>query len=311
MKRVVLIACLSTLQTLLLVGALAWLSTDRASSGSVSVCGDVNGDGQVDIGDPTFLLQHLFAGGPLPECSAGGGLTAAELSRLVDVLQHVSIEFVDDGSGGLAKTIRFSGVNLQVVNGSGITETTNGLGNLVVGYNEAGSVAGDVRTGSHNIVGGARNSYSNYGGLVVADSNTIDGPFAVVSGGTTNRASGENASVSGGAGNVASGDNAAISGGFSGVASNNFSSVSGGRFNSANAIFSSVVGGLSNSANGMFSSILGGEANESAGLASCVSGGQQNLADGDAASISGGVNQATMVEFAWAAGSGACALSCP
>ncbi len=30
--------------------------------------GDCNGDGEVDLSDAVFLLLHLFAGGPAPEC---------------------------------------------------------------------------------------------------------------------------------------------------------------------------------------------------------------------------------------------------
>jgi hypothetical protein len=34
------------------------------------VRGDANGDGDVNISDPTYTLQHLFLGGPAPECEA-------------------------------------------------------------------------------------------------------------------------------------------------------------------------------------------------------------------------------------------------
>ena len=34
--------------------------------------GDTNGDGSVDIADPVFALNHLFAGGPGPECEDRG-----------------------------------------------------------------------------------------------------------------------------------------------------------------------------------------------------------------------------------------------
>ena len=40
----------------------------------------------------------------------------------------------------------------------------NGLGNVVIGYNELRG-AGDDRSGSHNLVFGSRNNYSSYGGL--------------------------------------------------------------------------------------------------------------------------------------------------
>ena len=48
-------------------------------------------------------------------------------------------------SGG-KPTIQISGANLQLVNGSGSTETLNGAGNLVIGYDEMPG----TQTGSHN-----------------------------------------------------------------------------------------------------------------------------------------------------------------
>src|SRR5262245_11931960 len=42
-----------------------------------------------------------------------------------------------------------TGANLRIVNGLGSTETTNGLGNLLVGYNEPRGGSDDKRTGSH------------------------------------------------------------------------------------------------------------------------------------------------------------------
>jgi hypothetical protein len=91
-----------------------------------------------------------------------------------------------------------TGANLRIVNGLGSTDTTNGLGNVIVGYNEGRGR--DNRTGSHNVVVGQRNNFSSFGGLVVGDFNEISGNFASVSGGAFNTASGANASVSGGGG---------------------------------------------------------------------------------------------------------------
>lgn len=89
-----------------------------------------------------------------------------------------------------------TGANLNIRNGAGATETTNGLGNLIVGYNE--SIPGFARTGSHNIVGGLHNDWTSYGGLVVGRGNKINGRFATVTGGQASEAAGESSSVSGG-----------------------------------------------------------------------------------------------------------------
>ena len=82
-----------------------------------------------------------------------------------EIIQHMSIVFLPDGQGGHVKTIRFTGVNVQVVNGMGATATMNGVGNLVVGYKELGNPDGDDRRGSHNIVGGQENTHTSWGGF--------------------------------------------------------------------------------------------------------------------------------------------------
>jgi len=49
-----------------------------------------------------------------------------------EILSHMSIVFLDDGLGGTVKTIRLTGVNWQIVNGSGTTDgAPDGVGNLV------------------------------------------------------------------------------------------------------------------------------------------------------------------------------------
>jgi hypothetical protein len=89
-----------------------------------------------------------------------------------------------------------TGANLNIRNGAGATDTTNGLGNLIVGYNEV--VPGFTRTGSHNIVGGVQNDWTSFGGLVVGRGNRITGRFATVTGGQASQAGGESSSISGG-----------------------------------------------------------------------------------------------------------------
>lgn len=102
--------------------------------------------------------------------------------------------------------------NLHIVNGMEQTNTTNGLGNLIIGYNET-----DVplsfpppspfpRGGSHNLIIGPAQSFSSYGGLVAGVANEISGSHASVCGGEDNVASGFAATVIGGTGNTASGN---------------------------------------------------------------------------------------------------------
>lgn len=150
----------------------------------------------------------------------------------------------------------FDGMNLQVANGTGTTDgTPNGLGNLIVGYNEG---TGVTRTGSHYFVAGTFNSYTSYGGAVFGNSNTASGPYSSVTGGQANTASGFSSWASGGQSNTASGQNSSVSGGSDSDATGPLSSVSGGISNTASGGSSSVSGGQNNTASGSGSSILGG-----------------------------------------------------
>jgi hypothetical protein len=200
-------------------------------------------------------------------------------------------------------TLRFTGVNVQVVDGSGDTGgTTNGRGNLIVGYNEDNAPPND-RSGSHNLVIGPRHTFSSYGGLVAGYRSTVSGPsasvtggygnaatnrYASVSGGYYNTASGSSASVSGGGYNTASGGAAFVSGGVGNTASGNLASVSGGGGNTASGNSASVSGGLNNTASGTDASVSGGRQNTANGNYASVSGGRQNTASSDDASVSGG-----------------------
>ncbi len=137
--------------------------------------------------------------------------TVSQLSRLLEGVSRKNNDII------------FSKVNLHIVNGTGKTEgAPNGLGNLIVGYNEL-PAKGDAKahSGSHNVVIGKNLTYTSYGGLVVGEANAISGPYAVVSGGYNNRASGKYACVGGGQLNNASGDYATVSGGLTRKADKN------------------------------------------------------------------------------------------
>jgi hypothetical protein len=157
---------------------------------------------------------------------------AHRVAALEQLLKHFSRKGND---------IFITGANLYIVNGLGQTDCgfedepirncPNGLGNLIVGYNELRDdpcCNPDVRTGSHNVVVGRLHNFSRFGGLVVGQQNSISGDFASVSGGNTNVASGITSSVSGGRSNTASGEASSVSGGLGNRASEDSSSVSGG-----------------------------------------------------------------------------------
>ena len=183
-------------------------------------------------------------------------------------------------------TLQFSGMNVQIVNGTGYTQFhNNGTGNLLIGYNELRdeSLATDPcpsedrycnrRTGSHYLVIGYKNNYSGfYGGMVVGSQNEIAHGGVSISGGYLNFASGSFSSISGGANNTTSGYASSISGGTNNIASDHWTSVSGGTGNIASGYYSSVSGGLWNEASGRWSSVSGGFSGEAAGEYDWVAG---------------------------------------
>ncbi len=107
------------------------------------------------------------------------------------------------------KTVRFSHVNVQIVNGTGATDRAEngmllgeGLGNLIIGYNEQApdtNVHPSLRTGFHNLIIGKVNNYTSYGGAVFGEGNRITKKFATVTGGYDNAATKPYSSISGGA----------------------------------------------------------------------------------------------------------------
>jgi hypothetical protein len=147
-------------------------------------------------------------------------------------------------------TALFRGVNVQIVNGMGDTQTVNGTGNLIVGYNRpsatsficslgitdaasgclanGGVWAQSHKSGSHNIIGGDFNSYSSWGGLVLGMENAISAPYTAVLAGARNRAGGAFASIAGGSFNTASGISSSVSAGTENHATGEFATVGGG-----------------------------------------------------------------------------------
>jgi len=84
----------------------------------------------------------------------------------------------------------FEKCNVYIRSGSGETDgTVNGLGNLIIGYNETSS-ENIKRTGSHNLVIGPEHAYASFGGLVAGRENTLSAPYASIAGGRLNTASG-------------------------------------------------------------------------------------------------------------------------
>ncbi|MFT7462772.1 MAG: hypothetical protein ACI9EF_001114 [Pseudohongiellaceae bacterium] len=223
-----------------------------------------------------------------------------------EMLDHMSIVQLDDGAGNLVnKTLRISGINVQIVNGLGATNgntrnpftinlpntTVNGLGNLIVGYKELGNTMGYDRTGSHNVVLGQSNSYKSFGGQVGGRGNTITGLFAALTGGEKNHAKGFFGSISGGKSNTVKGKVSSISGGWFNTAAADTASVSGGQGNKASGNLAWVGGGKKNTASGLFASVTGGTQNWASGSYASVSAGVFNSASGEESWVGGGFTQ--------------------
>ena len=323
MKRMILFALILNAA---LLGVIAHQFTALAGGGQPNSDenGDVNGDGSRDLTDAIYMLTWLFRGGPDPvplACAQEGGVLTPEQA---EILGHLSlVDLPIDEVGNTARTIRMTGVNLQVVNGLGVTwgngaarnnfmaeqndftlHRVNGAGNIIIGYQELRGNDGDedtedlnLRTGSHNLVVGSQNNYNFWGSQVVGNRNTVAGIFSTVSGGTHNVADGEGSTVSGGIANYALGTSTTVAGGEFNDAVENGATVGGGLVNTASGYASVAGGGEYNIASGEVSVVSGGGGvdadgnsfgNEASGLGSVISGGGGNVAQGQGSIISGG-----------------------
>src|SRR5262249_49764523 len=117
------------------------------------------------------------------------------LQARVDALEALlsGVTRTDDQMGS---TLLFTGMNLQVVNGSGSTNTPNGLGNVIIGYNRPRNGVTD-RRGSHDLVIGDSHVYAGTSGVVVGRWNDLRGANSFVSG-ELNGVSGGDSFVAGG-----------------------------------------------------------------------------------------------------------------
>jgi hypothetical protein len=220
------------------------------------------------------------------------------------------LKFNSHGVGG-KPTIQVSGANLQIVDGEGKTETVNGAGNLVLGYDDETQcfLQPDFQTGSHNLILGQSQGFSSYGSivggvcnkdagpesLVVGRQNTVEGAESSITGGGGNQATGVQAVIGGGGSNLATGLRAVVAGGSGNEAGEN-STVSGGLQNIANGPGGSVFGGSANTA-GHQASVFGGELNVAKAPGSAVVGGQANTASNVFATVSGGFENTTSGKY--------------
>src|SRR5437763_5289781 len=146
---------------------------------------------------PTTAGQAVVSGGTGAAPSCGAGQTGV-----------LAPSYVSSGVGG-KPTVEFSAVNVQIVNGTGSTASVNGMGNVVVGYDE--NPAALKQTGSHDLILGRNHSFTGFAELLDGFANTASGNYATVLG-ASNTASGTYATVTGGQDNAATTPPASASG---------------------------------------------------------------------------------------------------
>lgn len=108
------------------------------------------------------------------------------------------------------ETVRFSGVNLQLVNGEDVTDSLNGLGNVVIGYNNHDDIFSD-RLGSHNIILGDDQAYPDTAELVTQKILSNQDLTVIVAGSMETLVGSDRAITIGGARSEAIGGNASVS----------------------------------------------------------------------------------------------------
>lgn len=273
----------------------------------------------------------LLAGQP---ASAQGRPSIADLQARIAELEAAAVPGlgayveVTTSQSGLP-VVLFHDVNVQVVNGLGNTSSVNGLGNLVVGYDElrdgsayqtgfrcssganvdqptceqAGYAWGiDHKSGSHNLVVGPFHNYMNAGGIVGGVANVSSGRATTVAGGSQNEAAATYSAIAGGNSNITFAGSSAIAGGRYNHAAGDYATVAGGSGNVASGESSSVAGGLTNTASGAYAGVAGGSNNIASGNRGSVGGGYYNLASGNNSTVSGGAVRTSDAQYEWSAG---------
>jgi len=151
----------------------------------------------------------------------------------------------------------FEGCNVNIRDGSGLTDSTSSFGNLIVGYNVGWPNL--QRTGSHNLILGDGNGYTSFGGIVSGYWNLLEGPNASIIAGYANFARGQYSVAIGGDNNDAKGDHATIVGRLESWAEGISSTIVGGEANNTQGDYSNILGGASNSTQSAYSVVVGGQ----------------------------------------------------
>ena len=178
-----------------------------------------------------------FTAGTTISASAMNANFAALEAEIND--NHARLQTLETLLAGVTRsgdTVVFGGLNVQVHNGAGATQTSNGTGNLVLGYNANSGAA--PRTGSHNLIVGDDHGYTGAGGIAAGVGHSIaDESYCI-----------------GGESNVAA-RLTTIVGGFNNETQSAARDIGG----DPDSYASVIVGGVNNRINGKRSVIVGGQ----------------------------------------------------
>ena len=232
---------------------------------------------------PGWECVPTTAGQPVTSGGTGASPSCPENPQSGFTTPVLAPTYVSSGVGG-KPTVEFAQINVQILNSTesitdgGSTASTNGEGNLVIGYDENSG----TQTGSHNLILGTGQSSTSYGAIVGGSDNTANAPYNTVFG-QHNTVQNSGASVLGGRWGSAWGTDSSVTGGYLNTANNSFASVTGGCSNRAGSGTNTVNSNCTAAAN--------------AGDWPSVSGGIGNQANAQGASIAGGKNELETTDF--------------
>ncbi|MEM7281969.1 MAG: hypothetical protein AAF438_10120 [Pseudomonadota bacterium] len=231
-----------------------------------------------------------------------------ELQSEIETLETNAVLQLDGRVGRIGDYIQFSGVNVQVTNGLGATDSKNAVGNVLVGYDEPTVSSDDVspicsegnldsrdefhclqrgelwswvhKSGSHNLVAGVKNNYAQYGGLIGGTFNSVIAAHGSITAGTDNLMYSDYGHISGGYLNTVTRRGVVVGGtrNSTGPWPTRRAVVLGGFGNLGNGYDASVVGGRNNTTYRNLASILGGANNHAGGqVGITIAGGRNNV----------------------------------
>ena len=123
------------------------------------------------------------------------GRTNAALSRATSTLNqhHTTLQLMTRLSDHLrigSGEVVITGANLRIENGVGLTDSSNGLGNLLIGY-------GLPVEASHSIIMGQGNRAYAYGNIATGQNNVLLGPTSIALGTALSELSSETVAIGG------------------------------------------------------------------------------------------------------------------